>query len=74
MNSLLDWLQRLDDLALDALQDDWEVVQLEAALQDLGCWQSGLGSAGLSPISGVTGVTGLDRSLGPCPKNTNTRC
>lgn len=33
---LLAWLQRLDDLALDALQDDWTLDQLEAELQRLG--------------------------------------
>jgi len=29
---LLDWLLRLDDLAVDALQDDWPVEQFEAEL------------------------------------------
>lgn len=33
---LLAWLQQLDDLALDALQDDWTLDQLEAELQRLG--------------------------------------
>lgn len=34
--SLLAWLQRLDDLAVDALQDDWTLDQLETELQRLG--------------------------------------
>ena len=29
---LLGWLQRLDDLAVDALHDDWTVERLEAEL------------------------------------------
>nr|WP_316643618.1 type VI secretion system-associated protein TagF [uncultured Roseateles sp.] len=33
---LLAWLQQLDDLALDALQDDWTLDQLETELQRLG--------------------------------------
>jgi type VI secretion system protein ImpM len=32
---LLGWLHRLEDTALDALQDDWTIEQLEAALADL---------------------------------------
>ena len=36
--SLLAWLQRLDDLATDALHDDWTIDQLEAELQRLGTW------------------------------------
>lgn len=35
---LLRWLQRLDDTALDALNDDWTVEQLEAALEGTGTW------------------------------------
>ena len=31
------WLARLDDLAADALQDDWTVEQVEAELARLGC-------------------------------------
>ena len=31
-NALLGWLHRLDDLAVDALHDDWNIDQLEAAL------------------------------------------
>lgn len=31
--AFFDWLGRLDDLAVDALQDDWPVDRLEAALQ-----------------------------------------
>ena len=33
---LLDWLQRLDDLAVTALEQDWTLDQMEARLQDLG--------------------------------------
>ena len=38
LNELLGWLQRLDDLALDALHDDWSVDRLEAELGRLGSW------------------------------------
>jgi type VI secretion system protein ImpM len=34
--ALLSWLQRLDDLALDALDEDWSADQLEVELQRLG--------------------------------------
>lgn len=37
-DALLDWLQRLDDLAVASLQEDWSVDQLEAGLQHLGPW------------------------------------
>lgn len=40
LQTLLDWLHRLDDLALDALQFDWSVDTLEAALHQLGDWPS----------------------------------
>jgi type VI secretion system protein ImpM len=33
--ALLAWLHRLEDTALDALQDDWTIEQLENALADL---------------------------------------
>jgi len=33
--ALLAWLHRLEDTALDALQDDWTIEQLEGALADL---------------------------------------
>lgn len=36
--SLLDLLLRLDDLAVDAMQDDWPVEQLEAELARVGLW------------------------------------
>lgn len=32
---LLSWLHRLDDLAIDAMQDDWEVAELERELEKL---------------------------------------
>jgi type VI secretion system protein ImpM len=38
LHELLGWLQRLDDLALDALHDDWPVDRLDAELTHLGAW------------------------------------
>ncbi|HEX7439788.1 MAG TPA: type VI secretion system-associated protein TagF [Caldimonas sp.] len=35
IESLLGWLHRLEDLALDALQDDWRIEELDAALAEL---------------------------------------
>ena len=32
---LLGWLHRLEDVAIDALQDDWTIEQLDAALEQL---------------------------------------
>ena len=37
MQSLWSWLGRLDDLAADALHDDWGVEQLESELHRLSC-------------------------------------
>jgi type VI secretion system protein ImpM len=34
--ALLTWLHRLDDLAVDAMQDDWPITQLESELEQLG--------------------------------------
>ena len=34
--ALQTWLHRLDDLAVDAMQDDWPIAQLEAELEALG--------------------------------------
>jgi type VI secretion system protein ImpM len=39
LHELLGWLQRLDDLALDALHDDWPLERLEAELARLGAWK-----------------------------------
>jgi len=39
LHELLGWLQRLDDVALDALHDDWPVERLEAELAHLGAWK-----------------------------------
>jgi type VI secretion system protein ImpM len=48
--ALLSWLQRLDDLAVDALQDDWSVEQLESELQRLGpCPQHSPAAQDLAP-------------------------
>ena len=38
--TLLRWLRSLEDLAVDALHDDWSVEQLESALNALGRWQA----------------------------------
>ena len=38
VESLLGWLQQLDDLAVDALHDDWSIEQIEAELQRIGDW------------------------------------
>ena len=38
LDDLLRWLHRLDDLAVDALQDDWAVDRLESELGRLGPW------------------------------------
>jgi len=35
IESLLGWLHRLEDVAVDALQDDWSIEQLDAALEAL---------------------------------------
>ena len=39
--TLLRWLHGLEDLAVDALHDDWSVEQLEAALKAIGRWSAG---------------------------------
>lgn len=50
----LAWLHRLDDLALDAMQEDWSLDQLEAELARLDAdlppasWQSALPEAAMS--------------------------
>lgn len=38
VGALLGWLQQLDDLAVDALHEDWSIEQIEAALQRIGDW------------------------------------
>jgi len=50
LNDLLGWLQRLDDLALDVLHDDWPVDRLETELGGLGAW---------TPATRQTAVGGL---------------
>jgi type VI secretion system protein ImpM len=45
VRELLAWLQRLDDLALDALQDDWSVEHLESELERLGSFPHTTGDA-----------------------------
>jgi type VI secretion system protein ImpM len=49
---LLRWLQRLDDAALDALNDDWSVGQLESALAASGAWPPEDDPAN-GPIAGI---------------------
>lgn len=46
--ALLNWLHRLDDLAVDAMQDDWSISQLESELEQLGV-PSGEGEAAHLP-------------------------
>lgn len=36
--TLLGWLQQLDDLAVDALHEDWSIEQIETELQRIGDW------------------------------------
>ena len=50
LNDLLGWLQRLGDLALDVLHDDWPVDRLETELVGLGAW---------TPATRQTAVAGL---------------
>jgi type VI secretion system protein ImpM len=51
VQALWPWLARLDDLAADALQDDWTVDRLEAELARLG----GLELAGAEALAAPTG-------------------
>ena len=68
--SLLAWLQQLDDLAIDALHDDWTIDQLETELQRLGPWSPesptqdltpaalNVAMRVLNPLAGVTALLG----------------
>lgn len=49
--SLLAWLQQLDDLAVDALHDDWSIDQLENELQRLGPWSPESPKQDLTPAA-----------------------
>lgn len=49
MQSLWAWLARLDELAADALQEDWDVERLEAELARMAAPDVGPQSAGGSP-------------------------
>lgn len=49
LDALLAWLQQLDDLAVDALHEDWSVERLEEELQRLGAWSSGDAAQDLPP-------------------------
>jgi type VI secretion system protein ImpM len=61
LQALLAWLHKLDDLAVDALQDDWSVPELETQLVQLGTpdaageaaflptWAQALAQAATSP-------------------------
>lgn len=42
LQPVLNWLLELDDLALDAMQDDWPIEKLETELQRLGEWPAGV--------------------------------
>lgn len=55
-NALLAWLQNLDDLALDALQDDWSIERLESELARTDAappsWDAGSAPAAAAAIPG----------------------
>jgi type VI secretion system protein ImpM len=50
---LLAWLHRLEDTALDALQDDWTIEQLEAALAGLAPPSSAPPEASSDPLAPI---------------------
>jgi type VI secretion system protein ImpM len=51
LDGLQRWLHRLDDLALDALHDDWSVEQLDAELQRLGRWEPATADPAPAPLA-----------------------
>jgi len=57
-NELLTWLQQLDDVALDALHDDWSVERLDAELVRLGGWKapSGVADSARLPTTAAASV------------------
>ena len=69
MQALWFWLGRLDELAADALQDDWTVERLEAELArmagpDIAPWPAGLpGLPGLPAGAGATASSVLPAGL-----------
>lgn len=50
LQTLLDWLLRLDDLALDAMQYDWPIATLEDELQRVGDWPADMAECA-SPLA-----------------------
>jgi len=71
-NALLAWLQTLDDLALDALQDDWSIERLESELVRPEAvppsWDARGTSGGVPAIPGPEAVgTGLQEFLLQAP-------
>jgi type VI secretion system protein ImpM len=64
IESLLGWLHRLEDVAVDALQDDWSIEQLDAALEALPP-----PGAAVAPVDGLDGpraslLAALDNDFG----------
>ncbi len=51
--ALLAWLHRVEDTALDALQDDWTIEQLETALADLAPPSQAPAAASSDPLAPI---------------------
>lgn len=64
VEALLGWLQRLEDVAVDAMQDDWAIERLEDVLAQMAPTFAGGGSAGSNPVAaalnGAGGFVDLD--------------
>lgn len=62
--ALLGWLQRLEDVAVDAMQDDWSIEQLEDVLAPMAPAFATGASAGANPVAaalaGADGFVDLD--------------
>ena len=62
--ALLGWLQRLEDVAVDAMQDDWAIEQLEGVLATMAPAFATGASAGANPVAaaldGAGGFVDLD--------------
>ncbi len=61
IEQLLGWLHRLEDLALDALQDDWSIEELDSALADFA--PPAFAAAGVVPAA-VAALAELSQALG----------
>ena len=59
------WLQRLEDAAIDALQEDWSIDRLETELLRLGLPPEPVAGAGNSGLAPVTGHQPLDPPASP---------